>query len=598
MTKWTDVKKNMNQWMGALSDSTLLSELSIPGTHDTMTWQGTSAPGGISKTQNYALCKGSQGSVNGGQLESGVRFLDIRLGLYDKINMGFALFHGVDSISYGSSYSYTHVDLDGNSTAVKGGKKFFQESVLDHCITFLRNNPSECIVMSVKHERFNNNLAFAEKFEKKVKANADWFYTENAIPNLGQVRGKIVLIRRYDSGSLGIDASEKRWPDDNDAIINATDDNPVRLAINDHFNENDTKKKWPKVQSYMKEVRNDTLVFNFTSIAYQVLRNPKHYADIMNPLANEYLDKQDSPNKVGFVIVDYITSELTDSIVRTNFTTTQRKYDMFIDTDVDYKIICDPYFNSDNAGFVGMNTSKTLKCNDTSPSAGIFRFIKKGNSYAIKLRDEERYCCAANEGHVTLNRKKIGDWELFDLEYDQEENNYKIKCKRDQKYWYTKSDGAIHHKDHVSRYVILPLKGAVITDEGWKEVAHHSNGGSTPFPVKVNIKTGTAMSDKTSNLVKSVIGAELKLTAGDSGGWGGSGKFEETHEYKHEIEKTDVEEMEQSIEFIVSPHKEVTLYQYVLSVTIAGFSANFSLVSWKTVEKDVVEEATKELNLV
>src|SRR5438874_2499396 len=56
---------NNSDWMGALPDQLRLSELSIPGTHDSMSFHG----GDAVQTQSMPLST---------QLESGIRVLDIR----------------------------------------------------------------------------------------------------------------------------------------------------------------------------------------------------------------------------------------------------------------------------------------------------------------------------------------------------------------------------------------------------------------------------------------------------------------------------------------------------------------------------------------
>ena len=66
-------------WMSSLPDSRPLSQLSIPGTHDTMARYG----GDIAQTQSMTLSM---------QLQAGVRALDIRC---RHINNAFAIHHGL-----------------------------------------------------------------------------------------------------------------------------------------------------------------------------------------------------------------------------------------------------------------------------------------------------------------------------------------------------------------------------------------------------------------------------------------------------------------------------------------------------------------------
>jgi 1-phosphatidylinositol phosphodiesterase len=61
---------SFSSWMGDIPDNVLVTALSIPGTHDSGCIDG---PMGLAKTQNLDLAE---------QLDSGIRFLDIRLAHY------------------------------------------------------------------------------------------------------------------------------------------------------------------------------------------------------------------------------------------------------------------------------------------------------------------------------------------------------------------------------------------------------------------------------------------------------------------------------------------------------------------------------------
>ncbi|MFT4623522.1 MAG: hypothetical protein ACI8PZ_002178 [Myxococcota bacterium] len=129
-----------------------------------------------------------------------------------------------------------------------------------------------------------------------------------------------MLLRRYANGQLGIDASgDIRWPDDSDTTTGPPQFQ-TRLAINDHYNENDTDVKWPGVRDYMGHTREDTLVLNFASIAWHIPNNTaRHYADIMNPLISDYLSALGAPLPSGVVVMDFVTASLIQQVVRMNF---------------------------------------------------------------------------------------------------------------------------------------------------------------------------------------------------------------------------------------------------------------------------------------
>ncbi|ANN35658.1 hypothetical protein BK704_34240 [[Bacillus thuringiensis] serovar konkukian] len=150
-------------WMKDIKDNVRLSDLSIPGTHDSMAFYG----GDITQTQTMSLAT---------QLNSGVRFFDIR---NRHIENSFAIHHGP---------VFQHA--------------FFGKDVVEEMIKFLKNNPHETILMRVKEEHTpsNNSRSFADTFEWYKEIYSPYFW--NAIsdnPTLGEVRGKIVVLQDFSS---------------------------------------------------------------------------------------------------------------------------------------------------------------------------------------------------------------------------------------------------------------------------------------------------------------------------------------------------------------------------------------------------------------
>jgi 1-phosphatidylinositol phosphodiesterase len=100
-----------SDWMASLPDSARISELSIPGTHDSMAFYG----GDAAQTQSMSLPT---------QLSSGVRVLDIRV---RHMNNGFALYHG---------------PISQNAD--------FGRDVMTPVNTFLEQHPDETVLMRVE----------------------------------------------------------------------------------------------------------------------------------------------------------------------------------------------------------------------------------------------------------------------------------------------------------------------------------------------------------------------------------------------------------------------------------------------------------------
>lgn len=274
-----------NAWMAEIDDSAYISEISIPGTHDSGALYEPVEPS--AKCQNYTIKD---------QLDMGVRFLDMRC------NMSggkFVIVHGV----------------------VYQAQTF--DDVLKDCYAFLKANPSETIVMSVKQgeESLNITSLFTKKLKKHINANADMWYTDNALPTLGQVRGKIVLFNRYDADSeLGLDCTD--WPDNTMFTIN---NDGYNVHIQDYFKMDDTSVEWEYIKELLYASYNETdkahnLYVNFLSgyIKDGLFPDPPAVANDINPLFTEYMNT--APDGCyGIILFDFVTPELCDLLISKNF---------------------------------------------------------------------------------------------------------------------------------------------------------------------------------------------------------------------------------------------------------------------------------------
>lgn len=172
---------NLHCWMKEMADSTPLSGLSIPGTHNSPTHH---------KALPSVRCQAVSPKE---QLANGVRFFDIRVQPEkpeDPNHEGLILVHGVFPISL-------------------TGPKYFRKLVND-VRTFLDENPSETLIMSVKRE--GTGSATDEQLSQILRTHytaghTEHWFTEPRIPNLGEARGKIVLMRRF---ALA-DAQKSEW---------------------------------------------------------------------------------------------------------------------------------------------------------------------------------------------------------------------------------------------------------------------------------------------------------------------------------------------------------------------------------------------------
>ena len=120
-------------WMSFIPNDMVLSDVTIPGTHDAAT--------AYTETQFNYMAQCQQLSIND-QLYSGVRYFDLRL------NRMIWLIHG----SYGVVCEYK-------------GKNLEIETVMDWIKDFLKNNPKETVILQIKADVNTFNLAEPEIYD-------------------------------------------------------------------------------------------------------------------------------------------------------------------------------------------------------------------------------------------------------------------------------------------------------------------------------------------------------------------------------------------------------------------------------------------------
>lgn len=271
-----------NEWMKNVPNNTPLSQLSIPGTHDSGAlhegWPGTA------KCQTLKIEQ---------QLQIGVRFLDIRCRHF---NNDFSIHHGP---------VYQHQNFS---------------DVLKTCVQFLKENPSEVIVMSVKpeHTSRNNNQLFYQRFNQYVNEEANGiFYLEDRIPLVSEVRGKIVLVRRFGApNELGIQA-RNGWRDNTTFTIQNINNNVV---VQDAYKVENFQNKWNLFLNTLNQARNNSninnLYLNFLSGYKPIffIPNITSVSNFMNPSLKEHLRRSSKNKSNGIVIVDFVDTELAKLI--------------------------------------------------------------------------------------------------------------------------------------------------------------------------------------------------------------------------------------------------------------------------------------------
>jgi 1-phosphatidylinositol phosphodiesterase len=295
LTKWI---KRLPDWMSALDGLHSLNKYSIPGTHDS----GTQHTGdGAAHTQNFGISA---------QLEDGIRFLDIRL-------------DGVTEF--------------GNELVVKHWCIFcflsFGE-VLDSCKTFLKEHSGETILMLVNTSGcLYSNIESRFKYYLEQDAYKDLFYLENTMPILEDVRGKIVLLRRFkvdDDSVLGIDLSEN-WEDNQTFRLETPEG--VLFEIEDQYKDHDTNVKLAAVKSSIDSSianpEDNVMYITYNSISagghtpYQYAWGGGGVDPIMNPSLESYLNGKGANKRFGVVMLDFYNNQgsqngIVEALVKSN----------------------------------------------------------------------------------------------------------------------------------------------------------------------------------------------------------------------------------------------------------------------------------------
>lgn len=373
-------------WMANLDDSLKISEINLPGTHDSGTKNVTASSN--AQCQDKSITE---------QLNIGVRFLDVRLE------------------DEGEKLRLVHGTADCKS---EDGSKLYLDEVFNDCYQFLDAHPTETIVMSMKKDDGNATDGQIETYiHKYIGDNKEkYWYLNNDSPTLNAVRGKIVLMRRYyhakneetntyDEGHEFENGYGVRifWGDQGGSdVVDTPWSGPdrvsrygyLRYCVQDRYQYSDSN-KWTAVQkgldnpphtsnerkqvedgSYINITPQSTFFLNFMSSAGPAgfldipTTTPKKIADVVNANFLSYNNGSLEYGKnYGWIIMDFATEELAKHVYQSNKSlklevdSTIKALEGVIPTDVtaDMKLPS----NGEEAGGVA-GTSITWSCNPAS----------------------------------------------------------------------------------------------------------------------------------------------------------------------------------------------------------------------------------------
>ena len=294
-------------WMKDIPDDTLICDITIPGTHDSASAYAMLPF--FSRCQYFSI---------GRQLNDGFRYLDIRLGAK---NGELLFYHGFCPCQTGPWVWSETLKLNDGIQEVYG---------------FLKKNPSETVVFNVKMEQGSDVSEFQKLLHVCIDKDPEYWYLSDTLPTLGECRGKIVLMRRYDDANdLGKNSGISiNWADQGERANGSPKDSELEgqksfmLSVQDRYKYDD-KDKWKAFTTGLGQIwtlydgPNDKDFVNLDFLSTNgsaAYGHPYSHAKALNAMfLNADLDELIPPGHKHWIITDFSTAELARHIYEVNF---------------------------------------------------------------------------------------------------------------------------------------------------------------------------------------------------------------------------------------------------------------------------------------
>ena len=255
----TPLIHNMD-WMKDIPDETKISEMTIPGTHDSCSLFGICC----ARTQTWTLVE---------QMKAGIRFFDIRL---RRINDTLRAYHGF---------------VDQKETF---------DTILAYAFDFLEKNPTETIMMEVisEYDPKNCTKSFAQLYDEYTRSYTDKIVPyENKDTVLGKIRGKLFVIKIFEGRTS--------------SIPNFLIQNEWTVNIRCHMN---NKKRRIKENIHRAiSINNNKIFLNYLSASSDyAMMTPYTAATKCNEIAMRY------HGRMGIVMADYPGEDFIKHLINQN----------------------------------------------------------------------------------------------------------------------------------------------------------------------------------------------------------------------------------------------------------------------------------------
>ncbi len=286
------------EWMSYLSDDLYISELSIPGTHNSAAEHVMLRY--VMRCQNTDIKE---------QLENGYRYLDLRVALDEKTGQ----------------VKLVHNFVSCHTSSNPFSEYLYFDDVTAEIYSFLQQHSTETVIVNIKIEDGDHSISDIQaQLLSEIKSNKDYWYYENEIPTLKEARGRIVLATRFeDEAGTGITGLPMAWDEQDNKTPT---DIPYELYVNDEFRywvqdryNYTVEDKYDAVVDGLEncEADDNTFFLNFVSTTGDgKIGHPYGYAKNLNSLLLEYQFKNNT--SYGIIIVDFGTEDLARQVYYTN----------------------------------------------------------------------------------------------------------------------------------------------------------------------------------------------------------------------------------------------------------------------------------------
>jgi len=262
---------DLQNWTSNLPDNMNIALMSVPGTHDSATWNYDDLiMNSFVKTQRTE-------SDFYAQLNEGIRFFDIRV--KPEKDKKWSLYHGSH---------YLGISFD---------------QFLDDINIWLSAHPKETIFVSVKEDEQNKNAptndAIFKEYRENYKNKIQWVLNAEASTTLGDARGKLVFLNRF-GGVKGVNLSPSSWTDNGADINFISGDFIIRAQDAYMAGENDKSDAILKFMSDYSSPKNTDLKFNFmSSSTSSCLWVPEDCANSFMPQVNFAINQKSEKSSNG-----------------------------------------------------------------------------------------------------------------------------------------------------------------------------------------------------------------------------------------------------------------------------------------------------------